>query len=74
MLDIKSGEEIRTLYKLVEIKGGKKTVKFRTTDIERALKFHKWYVNRYKQGLLMEIIPEKKNYDWKEKKVTYTFE
>lgn len=74
MLDINSGEEIRTLYKLVEIKGGKKTVKFRTTDIERALKFHKWYVNRYKQGLLMEIIPEKKNYDWKEKKVTYTFE
>ena len=74
MLDINSGEEIRTLYKLVEIKGGKKTVKFRTTDIERALKFHKWYVNRYKQGLLMEIIPEKKNYDWKEKRVTYTFE
>ena len=74
MLDINSGEEIRTLYKLVEIKGGKKTVKFRTTDIERALKFHKLYVNRYKQGLLMEIIPEKKNYDWKGKKVTYTFE
>lgn len=74
MLDINSGEEIRTLYKLVEIKGGKKTVKFRTTDIERALKFHKWYVNRYKQGLLMEIIPEKKTYDWKGKKVTYTFE
>ena len=74
MLDINSGEEIRTLYKLAEIKGGKKTVKFRTTDIKRALKFHKWYVNRYKQGLLMEIIPEKKNYDWKGKKVTYTFE
>ena len=74
MLDINSGEEIRTLYKLVEIKGGKKTVKFRTTDIKRALKFHKWYVNQDKHGLLMEIIPEKKNYDWKGKKVTYTFE
>ena len=74
MLDINSGEEIRTLYKLVEIKGGKKTVKFRTTDIKRALKFHKWYVSRYKQGLLMEICRQKKQYNWKEKTVNYTFE
>ena len=74
MLDINSGEEIRTLYKMIEIKGGKRIEKFKTTDIKRALRFYKWYVARYREGLLMEIIPEKKNYDWKEKKVTYTFE
>lgn len=48
--------ETQTLYKFVEIKGGKRTEKFRTPDIKRALKFHKWYVNRYKEGLLFEVI------------------
>lgn len=47
--------ESQTLYKFVEIKGGKRTEKFRTPDIKRALRFHKWYTNRYKEGLLMEI-------------------
>lgn len=47
--------ETQTLYKFVEIKGGKRTEKFRTPDIKRALKFHKWYVNRYKEGLLFEV-------------------
>ena len=74
MLDIDSGENINALYKLVRIKGGKREDKFQTTDINRALKFHRWYVARYKEGLLMEILPEKKVYDWKEKKVNLTFE
>ena len=74
MLDIDTGEQVEALYKMIEVKGGKRIEKFKTTDLNCALKFHKWYVNRYKQGLLMEIIPEKKNYDWKGKKVTYTFE
>lgn len=74
MLDIKTGEQIEVLYKMVQIKGGQRIEKFKTTDIKRALKFHKWYVAKYKQGLLMEIVPQKKNYNWKEKTVTYTFE
>ena len=74
MLDIKTGEQIEALYKMVQIKGGQLIEKFKTTDIKRALKFHKWYVAKYKQGLLMEILPQKKNYNWKEKTVTYTFE
>lgn len=74
MLDVKTGEQIEALYKMVQIKGGHRIEKFKTTDIERALKFHKWYVAKYKQGLLMEILPQKKNYNWKEKNVTYTFE
>ena len=48
MQDIYTGEEIETLYKMVQIKGGKRIDKFRTTDIKRALKFHKWYVKRYR--------------------------
>ena len=74
MLDVKTGENIEALYKLVEIKAGKRIEKFRTTDVKRALKFHRWYVNRYKQVLLMEIYPQKKVYDWKEKKVDLVFE
>lgn len=74
MLDVKTGEQIEALYKMVQIKGGQRIEKFKTTDIERALKFNKWYVAKYKQGLLMEILPQKKNYNWKEKTVTYTFE
>lgn len=74
MLDIKTGEKIEALYKMFQIKGGKRIEKFQTTDMKRALNFHKWYVNRYNEGLLMEILPQKKVYDWKEKKVEYTFE
>ena len=74
MLDIKTGEEIEALYKMIQIKGGKRVEKFKTTDIKRALRFHKWYVARYREGLLMEILPQKKQYDWKEKSVNYTFE
>lgn len=74
MLNIDTGEDINTLYKMIEIKGGKRIEKFKTTDIKRALRFQKWYIKQYKQGLLMEIIPEKKIYNWKEKKVNYTFE
>ena len=74
MLDIDTGEQVEALYKMIEVKGGKRTEKFKTTDLQRALKFHKWYVARYKQGLLMEILPQKKHYNWKEKNVSYTFE
>ena len=74
MLDIKTGEEIEALYKMIQIKGGKRVEKFKTTEIKRALRFHKWYVARYREGLLMEILPQKKQYDWKEKSVNYTFE
>ncbi len=74
MQDIYTGEEIETLYKMVQIKGGKRIDKFRTTDIKRALKFHKWYVKRYREGLLMEILPQKRLYNWKEKSIDYIFE
>ena len=74
MLDIDSGEQIETLYKMYRIKGGKKEEKFQTTDINRAIRFHKWYVARYKEGLYMEILPEKTVYDWKEKKVLKVFD
>lgn len=74
MFDIDSMEQVNSLFKMIEIKGGKRIEKFKTTDIKRALNFHKWYVAKYRQGLLMEIVPEKKIYNWKEKKVSYTFE
>ena len=74
MLDVDINEQIESLYKLVQIKGGKRVEKFQTTDINRALEYHKHHVNRYKEGLLMEILPEKKSYNWKEKKIDYTFE
>lgn len=74
MLDIDTGEQIEALYKMIEVKGGKRTEKFKTTDLKRALKFHKWYIARYKQGLLMEICRQKKQYNWKGKTVNYTFE
>ena len=74
MLNIDNGEEIEALYKMVQIKGGKRVDKFKTTDIKRALRFHKWYVKRFREGLLMEILPQKKYYNWKEKSVDYKFE
>ena len=60
MLDIDTGEQVEALYKMIEVKGGKRIEKFKTTNLNRALKFHKWYVSRYKQGLLMEICRQKK--------------
>lgn len=74
MLDVDSDMEVNALYRLVQIKGGKRTEMFSTTDINEALNFHKKYVEKFREGLLMEIVPEKKIYDWKEKKVSYTFE
>ena len=74
MLDLKTGEKIETLYKMLQIKGGKRIEKFKSTDINRILKFHKWYVAKFNEGLLLEIIPQKKIYNWKEKPVNYTFE
>ena len=74
MLDIDTNEQTEALYRMVEISGGKRNEKFHTTDINRALRFHKWYVKRYHRGLYMEILPQKKVYDWKNKKVEYKFE
>ena len=62
------------LYRLVSIKGSTKTNKFESKDINQVLKYHTWHVKRYKEGLLMEIIPQTKSYDWKSKKVVYNFE
>ena len=73
MLDIDSGEQINALYKFSSIKGGKKEEVFQTTDISEGLKYHKFYVAKYKKGLLLEIFPEHKVYNWKEKKVTKEF-
>ena len=73
MLDIDSGEQIEALYKLAQIKGGKRIEKFQTTDIKLALKFHKDYVAKYREGLYMEILPKKKVYNLKEKRVDYSF-
>lgn len=74
MLDFRTGQQIEALYKMVQIKGGKRIDKFKTTDIKRALRFHKWYIKKYHEGLLMEILPQKKQYNWKDKTVDYTFE
>ena len=74
MLDIDTGEQVEALYKLIQIKGGKRIEKFKTPDIKRALNFQKWYVARYKEGLLLEILQKKKVYDWKNKSVEETFE
>lgn len=38
MIDLDTGENIKTLYRFVEIRGGKRTEKFKTPDIKRALK------------------------------------
>ena len=73
MLDITTGEQIEAQYKLIQIKGGKRIEKFKTTDILQAIKYQKWHAKRYREGLLMEICPQKKVYNWKNKSVEYTF-
>lgn len=73
MLDIDSGEQIEALYKLYRIKGGKKEEKFQSKDINEAIEFQQNYVSKYREGLYMEILPEKRIYNWKEKKVTKEF-
>ena len=67
-------ENTETLYRMVEIKGGKKIEKFKSPDLKRVLFFFLWYVKNYKTGLLLEILPLKKHYNWKEKTIDYTFE
>jgi hypothetical protein len=73
MLDIVSGEQIEALYKLFRIKGGKKEEKFQTTDINDAIAFQKNYAARYREGLYMEILPKKKVYNQKEKRIEEVF-
>ena len=60
MLDVDTNEQIEALYRLVQIKGGKRIEKFQTDDISRAIRFAKWHAKRYNEGLLMEIEPKKK--------------
>ena len=62
MLDIDTGEQIEAVYTLFRIKGGKKEEKFQSSDIDEALGFQKNYVARYREGLYMEILPQKKTY------------
>ena len=73
MLDIDSGEQTEALYKLFKIKGGKKEEKFQSHDINEALAFQKNYAARYREGLYMEILPKKKIYNWKAKRVEEDF-
>ena len=73
MLDIDSGGQIEALYKLFRIRGGKKEEKFRSTDINDAIAYQKNYAARYQEGLYMEILPKKKIYNWKEKRVEENF-
>jgi hypothetical protein len=73
MLDIDSGEQIEALYKLFRIKGGKKEEKFQTHDINEAIAFQKNYAARYREGLFMEILPKRKVYNLKEKRVEEVF-
>ena len=73
MLDIDTGNETEALYKMFRIKGGKKELKFQNTDINLVLKFHKYYISKYKEGLYMEICRQKKSYNWKEKTVGNEF-
>lgn len=73
MLDIDTLEQVEALYKLFRIKGGKKEEKFRSTDISTAIAFQKNYAARYMEGLYMEIIPKKKIYNPKEKRVEDNF-
>jgi len=73
MLDIDTDEQIEALFVLYKIKGGKKEEKFQSTDINDAIAFQKNYVARYREGLYMEILPKKKVYNWKEKKVDYKY-
>ena len=73
MLDIDTLGQIEALYKLFRIKGGKKEEKFWSTDINDAIAFQKNYAARYHEGLYMEILPKKKVYNWKEKRVEENF-
>ena len=73
MLNIDSGGQMDALYKLFRIKGGKKEEKFQSTDINDAIAYQKNYVARYHEGLYMEILPKKKNYNWKEKRIEENF-
>ena len=73
MLDIDSLEQTEALYTLFRIKGGKKEEKFHSTDINQAIAYQKNYAARYHEGLYMEILPKKKVYNWKEKRVEENF-
>ena len=73
MLDIDTGEQTEALYKLFQIKGGKKEEKFQSHNINEAIAFQKDYAARYREGLYMEILPKKKIFNWKEKRFEEDF-
>lgn len=60
MIDINSGQKIEAIYKMVQMKCGKKIEKFSSNDINKALNYLKWHVKKYKEGLLLEIYPQNK--------------
>lgn len=74
MLDIRTGKDITALYQFIQMKNSTRIIKFKTTSIDSALGYLQWYVRRYKQSLLLEISQLKKIYDWKNKKVYYSYE
>ncbi len=74
MLDIDTLEQVEALYRLFRIKGGKKEEKYCSSDINQAIAYQKNYAARYHEGLYMEILPKKKIYNWKEKRVEETFD
>lgn len=59
MLDIDTNKQIKALYKLYRINGGKKEEVFSSSDICDAIAFQKNHAARYRKGLYMEILPEK---------------
>lgn len=60
MIDLDTGENIKTLYRFVEIRGGKRTEKFKTPDIKRALKFHNGMLQDTKKGFFSKSSLKKK--------------
>lgn len=74
MLDIDTGENVDALYKMTEMQGTKKVIRFKSTNIQSALGYLQWHVRKYRKGLLLEISKIKKVYDWRTKSVHYVFE
>ncbi len=74
MLDLHTGKEVEALFQLIQIKNCEREVKFKTTNIDSALGYLQWHIRRYKRGLLLEVKRLRKIYDWRNKKVRYSYE
>lgn len=62
------------LFRISRLRGKERKVTFRTTDIKSALRFLKWYAKKYREGLLLEILPIKKVYHPKTRTISYIYE